>query len=54
MALHNDSCDPVFIEEGDRIAQFILTPYIPVDSFLVSQDLSETERGEGGFGSTGT
>ena len=32
----------------------IITPYIPVGSFLVSQDLSETERGEGGFGSTGT
>lgn len=54
VALYNDSCEPQQIHIGDRIAQFILTPYIPVDSFLVSQDLSETERGEGGFGSTGT
>ena len=54
VALYNDSCEPQQIHIGDRIAQFILTPYIPVDSFLVSQDLPETKRGEGGFGSTGT
>lgn len=54
IALYNDSPIPQKVNIGDRIAQFILTPYIPVDSFLVSQDLSETERGEGGFGSTGT
>lgn len=54
IALYNDSPMPQKVNIGDRIAQFVLTPYIPVDSFLVSQDLSETERGEGGFGSTGT
>lgn len=54
IALYNDSPTPQKVNIGDRIAQFILTPYIPVDSFLVSQDLSETQRGEGGFGSTGT
>lgn len=54
VALYNDSPMPQKVNIGDRIAQFILTPYIPVDNFIVSQDLSETERGEGGFGSTGT
>lgn len=37
---------------GDRIAQIIIVPY-PQISFIESEELSETSRGEGGFGSTG-
>ena len=37
---------------GDRGAQIIILPY-PKINFIVSEELSDTERGEGGFGSTG-
>ena len=37
---------------GDRIAQIIILPY-PKINFVLSDELSETKRGEGGFGSTG-
>lgn len=40
------------INNGDRIAQIIASPVIQAD-FTLTQTLSETERGEGGFGSTG-
>ena len=52
MALHNDSCDPVAIEKGDRIAQLIVQPYLSVDLKVVDE-LGSTKRGDGGFGSTG-
>lgn len=53
VALHNDSDESRIINKGDRIAQLIVIPY--VDTSLVEVDnLSDTERGEGGFGSTGT
>lgn len=39
------------IEKGDRIAQMVIARYEPVE--LVEGELSETERGEGGFGSSG-
>lgn len=51
VALHNDSDDIRKIECGDRIAQLILMPYFEMT--FVEGDLSDTERGEGGFGSTG-
>ena len=38
-------------EIGDRIAQLVILPY-PKVSFVEVDDLSETERGTGGFGST--
>ena len=41
------------INFGDRIAQMVVAPVIQADIKLV-HNLSETERGEGGFGSTGT
>jgi len=41
------------VNEGDRIAQLVISP-VAVDIHLSVSDLSETERGEGGFGSTGT
>ena len=52
VAIHNDSDSPYSIEPGERIAQLILMPYIPM-AFNVVNELDTTERGEGGFGSTG-
>tara|TARA_R110000803_G_scaffold53097_2_gene108997 strand:- start:2562 stop:3236 length:675 start_codon:yes stop_codon:yes gene_type:complete len=37
---------------GDRICQLMIVPYPKID-FILSDNLSETERGDGGFGSTG-
>jgi dUTP pyrophosphatase len=37
---------------GDRIAQIIIIPYPPIEFDEVAE-LSDTERGDGGFGSTG-
>lgn len=53
VALHNHSDKPVTIEPKDRIAQIVLAPYITAD-FNEVEELDDTERGEGGFGSTGT
>lgn len=53
VALHNDSkYDSRFVKNGDRIAQLIVSPYLFVD-FEESDDLDDTERGDGGFGHTG-
>ena len=43
---------PLFVKPGDRVAQAMLTPVERI-GFSVVDSLSETERGEGGFGSTG-
>ena len=51
--LHNHGSVPQTIEPGDRIAQMILTPYLTAN-FIEADTLSDTVRGEGGFGSTGT
>ena len=40
------------IENGERIAQLIITPVLQ-PAYEMAQDLSDTSRGEGGFGSTG-
>ena len=48
----NAGQDSFTIAHGDRIAQMILAPVVRADFELVEQ-LSETARGEGGFGSTG-
>ncbi len=53
VALHNDSNDVVVINNGERIAQFILMPKLDID-FQEVDELDETDRGAGGFGSTGT
>ena len=50
--LHNDSAVPQTIRHGDRVAQMVVLPYLAVD-FAEVEELDETERGEGGFGSTG-
>ena len=52
VALHNDSCNPVSIKEGDRIAQLVFLPYLDVE-FTEVDELDITGRGEDGFGSTG-
>ena len=52
IALHNHSDAVRTVEPGDRIAQLILTPYLTAD-FQLAEDLTETDRGAGGFGSTG-
>jgi len=53
VALHNHSTEPQTIEPNERIAQLIITPYIQA-AFNEVDELSDTVRGEGGFGSTGT
>ena len=51
--LRNHGPIPQTIEPGERIAQMILMPYLAAN-FLEAETLSDTQRGEGGFGSTGT
>lgn len=53
VALYNQSNVEQTVEIGERIAQFILMPYIKAD-FNEVEDLDDTSRGNGGFGSTGT
>jgi dUTP pyrophosphatase len=50
--LHNDSNAEQVIMSQERIAQFGLLPFIPIEWNEV-EELSNTVRGEGGFGSTG-
>lgn len=52
VALHNDSGAKRTVHHGDRIAQLVVTPYLPMDLYEVDE-LDETARGTGGFGSTG-
>lgn len=53
VALHNDTDEVVGIEPQERIAQLVLLPYVDLE-FFETDNLSDTERGLGGFGSTGT
>lgn len=52
VALHNHGKEAQTVEKGERIAQMVIAPYLAV-SYEEADELSETERGEGGFGSTG-
>lgn len=52
VALHNHGKEAQIIEAGERIAQMVIAPYIAAN-FILSDELDETVRGEGGFGSTG-
>ena len=52
VAVHNDSEEPRTVHQGDRIAQLVLLPYLPME-FEEVDALPETARGTGGFGSTG-
>lgn len=51
--LYNTSKNEIFIQHGDRIAQMVIAPVIR-GVFMIRDSLSETARGSGGFGSTGT
>lgn len=53
VALHNHSEEAQTIEVGERVAQLVVAPFYHVE-FEEVDELSETVRGEGGFGSTGT
>lgn len=53
VALHNDSDEYSLIEPNERIAQLVFLPYMDIEFHEVSS-LNDTERGDGGFGSTGT
>ena len=52
VALHNHSNVPAEIAGGERVAQLCILPVVQGE-FILSETLDETERGEGGFGSTG-
>ena len=52
VAIHNDSEETRTITAGERIAQLVVMPYLPVTFDEVAK-LTDTNRGEGGFGSTG-
>lgn len=52
VALHNHGKEAQTVEKGERIAQMVIAPYLSVN-YEEADELSETERGEGGFGSTG-
>ena len=52
VALHNDSYFERYVHKGDRIAQLIIQDYVPCELEEVDE-LDSTERGEGGFGSSG-
>ena len=52
VAMHNDGDTEQTVQNGDRIAQLVVMPFLAVD-FEETDDLDETARGAGGFGSTG-
>ena len=52
VGLCNVSGKPYTIEPGERIAQMVVAP-VCIPEYILSDELDSTERGEGGFGSTG-
>ena len=52
VALHNHNDTAATVEEGERVAQLAIVPFLQAE-FEVCEELSDTVRGEGGFGSTG-
>ena len=52
VALHNHSNVEALVEPGERIAQMVIAPFLKAE-YNVVEELSDTVRGEGGFGSTG-
>ena len=53
VALHNDTDETMRIDAGERIAQLVIMDFTPV-TFKLVDELSNTKRGEGGFGSSGS
>jgi dUTP pyrophosphatase len=52
VALHNHSAEARTVRSGDRVAQMVITPYLTA-AFVETDNLTDTSRGAGGFGSTG-
>lgn len=52
VALHNHGAESQTIEHGERIAQLLITPVLQ-PGFVQTEELTDTNRGQGGFGSTG-
>ncbi len=52
VALHNHTDLPVTVEGGERVAQLCIVPFLKAE-YELADELSETCRGAGGFGSTG-
>ena len=52
VALHNHGTAAQTVDAGERIAQLVVAPFLPVE-LAVAEELDDTERAEGGFGSTG-
>ena len=52
VGLQNSSDEDYVIKPNDRIAQMAIMPVMPAE-YVLCNELSDTERGEGGFGSTG-
>ncbi|MBO5379850.1 MAG: dUTP diphosphatase [Clostridia bacterium] len=53
VALHNHSSEAQTVLCGERIAQMVIAPFLTAE-FCEVESLSDTQRGSGGFGSTGT
>lgn len=53
VALHNHSTVAATVSHGERIAQLVIAPFYKAE-FELADELTDTVRGEGGFGSTGT
>ena len=53
VALHNHSDIDATVEGGERVAQLAIMPFLKAE-FELCEELSDTVRGAGGFGSTGT
>lgn len=51
--MHNDTDEVMTIASGERIAQLIVMPFVGIE-FNIVDELTETRRGDGGFGSTGS
>lgn len=52
VALYNQSGQKKLVKKGERIAQIVIAPFLAPE-FIEVSELDETDRGEGGFGSTG-
>ncbi len=52
VALHNHGSEEQTVNHGERIAQLLITPVLS-PAFELAENLDDTARGEGGFGSTG-
>ena len=52
VVLHNHGQQSQTIEHGERVAQMVITPVI-TPPYLETEELSDSDRGAGGFGSTG-